>query len=91
MTTKEHGKKESRQQEKVDYVDRIPKTVPPGSILVHNHVRANASGRKSWKGMTKPGTRGFRAWLDQQRAHYVPCDCGWAPHLAEHYRVRREK
>jgi hypothetical protein len=55
--------------------------IPPGKILVHNHVRP----------AERQGTRGFRFWLaDAPPAeNYEPCDCGWAPHLPVHYRVVR--
>jgi hypothetical protein len=37
------------------------------------------------------GMRGFRFWY--QAGAYppvVPCDCGWAPEAAEHYRLSQE-
>jgi prophage regulatory protein len=55
--------------------------IPPGKILVHNHVHP----------AERQGTRGFRFWLaDAPPAeNYEPCDCAWAPRLPVHYRVRR--
>jgi hypothetical protein len=64
------------------YVSQVPKTVPPGSVLVHNGVRANPR--------TKPGDRGFRAWFAQPAPHHVRCDCGWALRLGRHFRVNNE-
>lgn len=77
----------------VRYITGIPrKPLPPGHVVVHNHVRP-----------THPiGTHGFRAWIaapddDERIAAYARgrdpyeaerCPCGWAPELAEHYRVR---
>jgi hypothetical protein len=55
-------------------------SVPPGEILVHNHV-AHTSRAPS-------GTRGFRAWTQAPLTHHVECDCGWRPDLGSHYRVR---
>jgi hypothetical protein len=63
----------------MEYIDRIPKTLPDdGRIVVHNHVRP-----ARWLGMN-----GFRAWLAPSKKHYEVCPCGWAPWLPEHYRVR---
>src|SRR5262249_19140819 len=40
------------------YLSRIPASVPPGSILVHNHLQPTR--RLGW--------RGFGAWLDRLAA-----------------------
>jgi uncharacterized protein (DUF433 family) len=61
------------------YLKRIPPTVPPGRVVVHNHVRPTR----------RLGQRGFRAWLALPSAAVEICSCGWAPELPEHYRVRR--
>jgi prophage regulatory protein len=53
--------------------------IPPGKILVHNHVRP----------AERQGERGFRFWWADDAARHEPCDCGWAPHLPAHYRGRR--
>jgi hypothetical protein len=63
------------------YLKRIPETVPLDSVIVHNHVRPTR----------RLGSRGFRAWLAPSLAaetSYERCDCGWAPELAIHYRVK---
>ena len=53
---------------------------PPGKILVHNDVKPTQ----------KMGTGGFWFWLaDPDPDEYVPCRCGWASHIRNHYRVRR--
>jgi hypothetical protein len=62
---------------KVKNLFQIPTTIPPGRFLVHNLIIHN---RK-----TVPGTNGFRAWFDTAQFDYVPCSCGWAPHLGTHY------
>ena len=71
--------------EHVRYIGQgVPRAVPRGRILVHNHVRP--------VGMT-PGTRagdhGFRAWTMKPHASVELCTCGWAPLVRQHYRVRR--
>jgi hypothetical protein len=36
----------------------------------------------------RQGTRGFRFWTEPAgKPNRAPCGCGWAAHLAEHYRV----
>jgi hypothetical protein len=70
-------------QRPADYPAAIPDRLPPGSIIVHNHV----------KPAQRQGTRGFQFWIaklgDDDR--YVACKCDWAPHLGKHYRVDRER
>ena len=63
----------------VTYPLKIPISVAPGQVLVHNHVRP----------ARRQGTRGFRFWLQKAAALVVICDCGWAPALPEHYRDER--
>jgi hypothetical protein len=61
----------------MEYIYDVPETVPAGCIVVHNHVIPRA----------RPGDGGFRVWLDEVGTpDRVVCDCGWAPHLPEHYR-----
>jgi hypothetical protein len=60
------------------YLDAVPPRVPEGSIVGHNRVRQ----------AKRLGERGFRAWTDPVGTPgRVVCNCGWAPHLPEHYRV----
>jgi hypothetical protein len=61
----------------VEYISRIPASVPAGKVLVHNHVR--------WSQRARPSRRGFRAWLDRPRPYHVQCQCDWARHLHKHY------
>jgi hypothetical protein len=65
-----------------EYLTRLPKAVPAGRLLVHNHVRTTR----------RLGSRGFRAWLlpIEQRESVAHCACGWVPELGAHYRVRRD-
>ena len=64
-----------------DDLHDVPDQVSTGSIVVHNHV----------KPAQRLGTRGFRAWVGPEGTiGYVPCDCGWMPHLGTHYRVDRK-
>jgi hypothetical protein len=65
----------------MEYVFNLPKAVPVGKVLVHNHVRPTS----------QLGFAGFRAWLDDPEDKYEICHCGWAPKLSEHYRVARAK
>jgi hypothetical protein len=70
------------------YFSRVPKVVPAGRIVVHNHIRHTAD--------TPPGANGFRAWTTPEpnlTRDYavVPCGCDWATHLGTHYRVKRGK
>jgi len=61
-----------------DYLNEVPRKVPEGRIVVHNHVRP----------ARYLGQRGFRAWADPVGTPArVVCRCGWASHLPEHYRV----
>jgi len=67
----------------MQYLRRLPESVPAGKVLVHNSVRT--TGRLSF------GLRGSRSWLqppDPERLEL--CDCTWASELGPHYRVRRE-
>lgn len=64
----------------VFYLFEMPKTVLPGLVLVHNHIRPTR----------RLNSRGFRAWLqaDDDLSRIEVCDCGWAPELGQHFRVR---
>jgi len=65
----------------IEYVSRIPASVPAGKVLVHNQVK--------WSQDARPCTSGFRAWLDEPRPYYEECHCGWARHLNKHYVEKR--
>jgi hypothetical protein len=59
-----------------DYVLRIPRRIPAGHVLVHNHI---------WPPIWESG---FRAWLVPPDPELIVCDCGWAPRLKQHFRNR---
>jgi hypothetical protein len=66
----------------------VPRTIPPGRILVHNHVRPRGFPNV-WAGLS-----GFRAWTDIPKPNeYRPVAfrCGWAPQVGKHYRVKFKK
>ena len=73
--------RETHEKSRMEYVFNMPKAVPAGKVLVHNHVRPTL----------RLGFAGFRAWLDDPGETYEICDCGWAPKLSDHYRVARAK
>jgi len=63
------------------YLASIPSVIPAGQVAVHNNVRPTR----------RLGSRGFRAWLAPADAERLErCECGWAPELERHYRVKRE-
>jgi hypothetical protein len=66
----------------VEYVRglTIPKTIPEGRVLVHNHIRHSVR--------TRCGIRGFRAWTQPLSERLEQCDCGWSG--LPHYRVKDE-
>jgi hypothetical protein len=63
------------------YPRRIPERIPDGMVLVHNHVRPRPG----------QGWNGFRFWLQKidDSPLVVPCACGWAPEVGQHFRVAR--
>jgi len=74
-----------------------PRTVRKGRVVVHNQVRPVARvirvGRRvvyrtSGFPDVYQGQDGFRFWSDVRRPKYKVCDCGWAPHLPRHYRLK---
>jgi hypothetical protein len=68
----------------IRYVRQVPRTVPPGRIVVHNHVRPPGFPN------IPLGFNGFRAWTEPEGTpERVRCECEWPPHLPEHYRVER--
>jgi hypothetical protein len=80
------------------YLSGVPKRVPPGRVVVHNWVRERrlpgddsfdpALPEPQWRKLSESG---FRAWTQLPDERIVVCDCGWAPHLDEHYRVKAER
>ena len=69
------------------YFQKRPILVPSDLLLVHNQVRP----RKNMTNCTI-GENGFRVWFQPATAKNAKrlekCDCGWAPRLGKHYRVR---
>ena len=63
---------------RLDYLSRVPQSVPSGKIIVHNQVRPTRH----------LGMRGFRAWFADPPPEYEVSPCKWAPELGVHYRVR---
>jgi hypothetical protein len=57
----------------------VPKSIPAGRVLVHNHIRHTAR--------TPCGERGFRAWTQKLEERLERCECGYAG--LPHYRVKR--
>jgi len=58
----------------------VPKKIPAGRVLVHNHVKHKKN--------TPNGVSGFRAWTQLPDAEGLAgCDCGWSG--LPHYRVQR--
>ena len=58
----------------------VPKSVSPGRVLVHNHIRP-----KGFRPDTPVGTDGFRAWTQKRDRTLRVCRCGWAPKVPRHY------
>jgi hypothetical protein len=61
----------------MEYLTRLPQTIPADRALVHNTVRPTR----------RLGSRGLRAWLHPLDETLEICDCGWAGELGRHYRV----
>ena len=58
----------------------VPKKIPVGRVLAHNHVRHEKT--------TPNGVSGFRAWTQLPDAEELQaCDCGWSG--LPHHRVHR--
>ena len=65
----------------LDYVTGIPKALPPGKVLVHNHVIPQLV----------LGRNGFRAWTQPLDDTLELCECNWGGvdlHGLAHYRVK---
>ena len=65
-----------------DYLTALPVQVSAGRVLVHNQVYPVAR---------RPGARGSRCWLAEPSPRLEACQCGWAPELGTHYRVREAR
>jgi hypothetical protein len=63
----------------MEYLNKVPKSIPAGKILAHNPVRHTRN----------IAMRGFRIWLaPTDTTHYVVCECGFAPELGDHYMAK---
>ena len=74
------------ERDKDDETDRryyngwgIPRFVPEGRVLAHNHIMHT--------GKMQNGVNGFRCWTwpqDKVPSNFKPCQCGWSglPHVA---------
>ena len=74
------------------FLFQFPKKVPNEFIIVHSYLTARLQlGEPGYPGWRMLGQGGFRIWVDMPHPDYVVCNCGWAPHLEEHYRVDYER
>jgi hypothetical protein len=74
------------------YLQRIPYKALEEFIIVHSYATAELQlGEPGYPGWRVLGQGGFRIWADKLHPDYVACNCGWAPHLGEHYRVDYER
>jgi hypothetical protein len=57
---------------------KIPRSISPGRVLMHNHVRHTID--------MPSGLNGFRAWTSNAvpNDEFKPCHCGWSglPHFS---------
>jgi len=57
----------------MNYVSKIPETLPPGEILVHNSIRPAANEEETL------GLNGFRAWIEPYDSKkHIRCRCRFA-------------
>ena len=70
---------------RLDYLDTLPKAIPPGKVLVHNVLAMTPRQRL--------GVRGFRAWWQSADeagpAQIEVCHCPWLPELGTHFKTKR--
>ena len=54
------------------YLNKFPTSIPPGHVMMHNHVRRTID--------MPLGLNGFRAWTDTAipNNNFKPCECGWS-------------
>jgi hypothetical protein len=74
------------------YLWVMPFNVPKELIIVHSYLTAKLQlGEPGYPGWRLLNEGGFRAWTDKPHPHYVVCNCEWAAHPGEHYRVNYER
>jgi hypothetical protein len=64
----------------IRYLAKFPQSIPPGQVLMHNHVRHTVD--------MPLGLNGFRAWTETAPPSddFKVCQCGWSGLL--HYSRR---
>jgi hypothetical protein len=65
------------------YLCRLPdpgEALPKGYVLVHNHRTPSRDLDNRY---------GFHLWAEKLNIRIEPCDCGFAPELQSHYRIKR--
>ena len=63
----------------LQYLTKLPRSVPDGKALVHNGVKPRR----------QLNLNGFRAWFRPDTDKTIErCVCGWAPELGPHYKVK---
>jgi hypothetical protein len=72
-------KDDRRDFKRADLRAGLPREIPEGHILAHNHIEHHAS--------MPSGLNGFRFWtwpIGGQPEYFVRCPCGWSglPHYA---------
>ena len=77
----------------VRYLTGIPrKPLAPGHVVVHNQVRPASpiglNGFRAWIAAPDDDERIGKDYRDRDPYSVERCDCGWAPELPEHFRVR---
>jgi hypothetical protein len=61
----------TREEYGIRYISHVPKKIPPGRVLMHNHIMHGPN----WPS----GINGFRFWTGTKPYDgFVPCPCGWA-------------
>src|SRR5262249_13081070 len=63
--------------------------IKPENIIVHNRVRPGADLKNA--GLGENASRAWQEARNRRPIELERCDCGWAPQLGTHYRVKRTK
>jgi hypothetical protein len=66
----------SSKPKRLIYLSRVPRKLPDGYVLVHNHVTP----------VLPIGRSGFRIWLAEQSDRHEVCPCPAIPELPAHYK-----
>jgi hypothetical protein len=76
-----------------EYLNKLPESIPPGRVLVHNLPNDGRSRQKANPNYVYPLHRrgGFRMWLQSPDDELIEqCDCHLVSKMGEHYRVKSE-